>query len=90
MDGVERSGRPEVGCLVRDGQGRIGKLMAYTGRRAWLRPVGGGREWDVDLRSICPVEGEGPGPAAGAGVGSGAAPVPGTAAGAASVRERRG
>lgn len=49
---------PEVGCLVRDAQGRVGKLMAYTGKRAWLRPVGGGREWDVDPRSITAVEEE--------------------------------
>ena len=56
MNGVERTGRPEVGCLVRDAQGRVGKLMAYTGKRAWLRPPGGGREWDVDPGSITPVD----------------------------------
>jgi hypothetical protein len=52
MSAVERTGRPEVGCLVRDDQGRVGRLMAYTGKRAWLRPPGGGVEWDVDLGSI--------------------------------------
>jgi len=56
MSGVERTGRPEVGCLVRDSQGRVGKLMAYTAKRAWLRPPGGGREWDVDPGTITAVE----------------------------------
>ncbi len=52
MSTAERTGRPEVGCLVRDDQGRVGRLMAYTGKRAWLRPPGGGVEWDVDPASI--------------------------------------
>lgn len=57
MKTPETDGRPEVGTLVRDADGRIGRLMAYTRARAWLRPPGGGREWDVDPESIRPVPG---------------------------------
>lgn len=55
MKTSETDGRPEVGTLVRDADGRIGRLMAYTRARAWLRPPGGGVEWDVDPRSISPA-----------------------------------
>ena len=48
---------PEVGALVRDATGRIGRLMAYTRARAWLRPPGGGREWDVEPETITEVPG---------------------------------
>lgn len=57
MKTPETDGLPEVGTLVRDATGRIGRLMAYTRARAWLRPPGGGREWDVDPKSITPVPG---------------------------------
>lgn len=50
MDGL-----PEVGALVRDATGRIGRLMAYTRARAWLRPPGGGREWDVEPETITEI-----------------------------------
>ncbi|MFE0349052.1 hypothetical protein [Streptomyces griseoluteus] len=30
---------------VRDG--RVGEVMGWVGRRVRLRPLGGGREWDV-------------------------------------------
>jgi hypothetical protein len=53
----ETDGLPEVGTLVRDANGRIGRLMAYTRARAWLRPPGGGREWDVDPKTISQVPG---------------------------------
>jgi len=55
MKSPETDGFPEVGALVRDAGGRIGRLMAYTRARAWLRPPGGGREWDVDPESITTV-----------------------------------
>jgi hypothetical protein len=51
------AGPPEVGALVRDASGRIGRLMAYTRARAWLRPPGGGREWDVDPATIIEIPG---------------------------------
>ncbi|WP_344672196.1 hypothetical protein [Catenulispora yoronensis] len=57
MKTPETDGRPQVGTLVRDAEGRIGRLMAYTRARAWLRPPGGGREWDVDPTSITAVPG---------------------------------
>jgi hypothetical protein len=50
-------GLPEIGTLVRDATGRIGRLMAYTRARAWLRPPGGGLEWDVDPKTITHVPG---------------------------------
>ncbi|NUR29580.1 MAG: hypothetical protein HOV83_27655 [Catenulispora sp.] len=57
MKTPETGGFPEVGTLVRDAGGRIGRLMAYTRARAWLRPPEGGREWDVDPRTIRLVPG---------------------------------
>ncbi|MEO3751753.1 hypothetical protein [Streptomyces sp. B6B3] len=39
---------PKVGSLARDTElGRLGKVMDYQSGRVWLRPVEGGREWDV-------------------------------------------
>jgi hypothetical protein len=39
---------------------RVGELMEVTGngpyRRAWLRPIGGGREWSTDVGSLRPPE----------------------------------
>jgi hypothetical protein len=54
---VDSVGLPQVGALVRDAGGRIGRLMAYTRARAWLRPPGGGREWDVEPSTITEVPG---------------------------------
>jgi hypothetical protein len=56
-DRAEAVGLPEVGVLVRDASGRIGRLMAYTRARAWLRPPGGGREWDVEPDTISEIPG---------------------------------
>ena len=57
MKSAETDGLPEVGSLVRDAGGRIGRLMAYTRARAWLRPPGGGREWDVEPDTITVISG---------------------------------
>ena len=57
MKSPETDGLPQVGALVRDATGRIGRLMAYTRARAWLRPPGGGREWDVEPDTITEVPG---------------------------------
>lgn len=57
MKSPETAGLPEVGALVRDATGRIGRLMAYTRARAWLRPPGGGREWDVEPATITEIPG---------------------------------
>lgn len=57
MKSPETDDLPEVGALVRDASGRIGRLMAYTRARAWLRPPGGGREWDVEPDTITEVPG---------------------------------
>jgi hypothetical protein len=39
---------------------RVGELMEVTGtdpyRRAWLRPVNGGREWDTHIDSLRPAQ----------------------------------
>ncbi|MGW7370190.1 hypothetical protein ACWGI8_43945 [Streptomyces sp. NPDC054841] len=38
---------PAVGSYVVDtSTGRVGRVMAYMGPYAQLRPIGGGREWD--------------------------------------------
>jgi hypothetical protein len=57
MKSPETDGLPQVGALVRDASGRIGRLMAYTRARAWLRPPGGGREWDVEPDTITEIPG---------------------------------
>lgn len=57
MKSPETAGLPEVGALVRDASGRVGRLMAYSRARAWLRPPGGGREWDVEPDTITEVAG---------------------------------
>jgi hypothetical protein len=57
MKSPETDDLPQVGALVRDASGRIGRLMAYTRARAWLRPPGGGREWDVEPHTITVVPG---------------------------------
>ncbi|GAB2902331.1 hypothetical protein [Streptomyces mayteni] len=38
---------PQVGELVRDGRGVVGRVRDWQAGRVWLRPVGGGCEWDV-------------------------------------------
>ncbi|WP_018548360.1 hypothetical protein [Streptomyces sp. LaPpAH-108] len=39
---------PAVGAYAKDARnGRIGEVMGRVGGRVQLRPVGGGREWDV-------------------------------------------
>lgn len=46
--------------LARDAHGRLGEVMdrfsTRTGVRVWLRPLGGGREWEVDGSTITLVE----------------------------------
>lgn len=45
---------------VCDASGRIGEVMMrlsyQSGDRVWLRPPGGGREWDVLADSVTPVD----------------------------------
>lgn len=52
--------RPRVGEPARDVRtDRIGVVMAVDGGRTYLRPLGGGREWEAsaaDIRSITPHE----------------------------------
>ena len=38
---------PRGAWLMDTQRGRVGQLMDYVGGRAQLRPVGGGREWEV-------------------------------------------
>lgn len=46
--------------LLDIGTQRVGELMEVTGqdpyRRAWLRPVNGGKEWDTHVDTLRPVE----------------------------------
>ncbi|MEI5523595.1 hypothetical protein WB401_20080 [Streptomyces brasiliscabiei] len=45
-----------VGDAVRDtATGRIGKVMGFVGPYVQLRPIGGGREWDVRPERLTPV-----------------------------------
>ncbi|WP_243745207.1 hypothetical protein [Streptomyces hainanensis] len=47
---------PEVGFLARDtSRGEIGRVVDRQAGRVWLRPVGGGREWDVRQEDVEPV-----------------------------------
>ncbi|MFS8201054.1 hypothetical protein ACLVWQ_20480 [Streptomyces sp. CWNU-52B] len=40
--------RPDIGELAKDSaRGRIGVVMGEVGGRVQIRPIGGGREWDV-------------------------------------------
>ncbi|MGW2396416.1 hypothetical protein ACWCYY_07660 [Kitasatospora sp. NPDC001664] len=42
-------GRPQVGELVTDTRsGRVGEYRDTLGKAAYLRPVGGGCEWETD------------------------------------------
>ncbi|MEC4017772.1 hypothetical protein [Streptomyces sp. H27-D2] len=51
---------PEGGETVRDaGSGRVGVVMGKVGPYYQLRPVGGGKEWDVppsNIRAISQTE----------------------------------
>jgi hypothetical protein len=58
---------PEIGSMARDTDsmardtelGQVGRVVAHRpGGRVWLRPLGGGREWDVPRERVEPV-GEG-------------------------------
>ncbi|MFF7968432.1 hypothetical protein ACFZC3_24125 [Streptomyces sp. NPDC007903] len=41
-------GAPVIGAYARDARdGRLGEVMGRAGGRVQLRPLGGGREWDV-------------------------------------------
>lgn len=42
---------PSVGELAR-ANGRIGRVVDKHGERVWLRPVGGGIEWDVPTEEV--------------------------------------
>lgn len=48
--------RAPVGTTARDTRtDRIGKVMGYEGPYAQLRPLEGGREWDVHPNHLEPV-----------------------------------
>ncbi|MDI3424135.1 hypothetical protein [Streptomyces luteolus] len=48
--------RPEVGETVRDEEtGRVGEVMGHQGGYVQLRPLLGGREWDVRPDRVRPV-----------------------------------
>ncbi|TNM32276.1 hypothetical protein FH715_07760 [Streptomyces sedi] len=47
---------PEVGALARDvARDAVGCVADRHGDRVWLRPVGGGREWDVPVGQVEPL-----------------------------------
>ncbi|MGV9312848.1 hypothetical protein ACWDR0_11710 [Streptomyces sp. NPDC003691] len=47
---------PHIGETVRDVPGkRIGRVVDRTHTRYWLRPIGGGIEWDVPADELEPV-----------------------------------
>lgn len=44
---------PALGALAMDtASGRIGTLTDHMGGTAWLRPVGGGREWPAKAGGV--------------------------------------
>ncbi|MFF5402458.1 hypothetical protein ACFY8K_11260 [Streptomyces misionensis] len=44
---------PPVGSHAVDtGSGRVGIVMAYEGAGVWLRPYGGGREWEAEVGAV--------------------------------------
>lgn len=44
---------PRVGETVRDTRrDLVGVVMGRLGRHLWLRPLGGGREWDVEPEAL--------------------------------------
>ncbi len=49
-------GVPAVGELGYDsGSGRVGRVMEVRRTVAWLRPAGGGREWEVPRDRLHPA-----------------------------------
>ncbi|MBP5922202.1 hypothetical protein F3K32_18280 [Streptomyces sp. LBUM 1483] len=52
--------KPAIGQIVQDTKrNRTGRVMGHEGPYVQLRPVDGGREWDVspnDLRAATPAE----------------------------------
>ncbi|MTE19737.1 hypothetical protein F0L17_11495 [Streptomyces sp. TRM43335] len=48
-----REPAPTVGAVARDlRDGRVGEVMDVLPGRIWLRPLGGGREWDAEPRQV--------------------------------------
>ncbi|MCW2873570.1 MAG: hypothetical protein JWL99_4890 [Streptomyces oryziradicis] len=44
---------PRVGALARDiGRDKVGVVMAILGDRIFLRPLGGGREWETAMDGV--------------------------------------
>jgi hypothetical protein len=54
-DQREASASPTIGTLVKDSRGRVGKVMAVGSSMAFLRPVGGGLEWEARIDTLVPV-----------------------------------
>jgi hypothetical protein len=49
--------KPDVGTTARDTRNdKVGRVMGHVGGRVQLRPVQGGREWDVLPDDVEPVE----------------------------------
>lgn len=49
--------KPALGSTVRDGRtGVLGRVMGHEGPYVQLRPLAGGREWDVDPARVEPVD----------------------------------
>ncbi|WP_405525973.1 hypothetical protein OG426_26645 [Streptomyces canus] len=47
--------RPGIGELAKDSaHGRIGVVMGALGGRVQMRPIGGGKEWDVMPDNVVP------------------------------------
>ncbi|MET9292797.1 hypothetical protein [Streptomyces sp. NPDC003077] len=45
-----------VGKCARDTKrDRVGEVMDVSGSRVWLRPVGGGREWEAERAAVEPL-----------------------------------
>ncbi|SFJ82979.1 hypothetical protein [Streptomyces pini] len=58
MNVDRREGLPAitVGSVARDlRDGRVGDVMDVRPGRVWLRPLGGGREWDAKPDDIRPL-----------------------------------
>ncbi|MFE7464898.1 hypothetical protein ACFU6R_12470 [Streptomyces sp. NPDC057499] len=53
MDGHDEQGKPSFGDLVKDvDRNRVGVLMDRVGGRYQVRPMNGGKEWEVEPDSI--------------------------------------
>ncbi|MEU3598914.1 hypothetical protein ABZ714_16280 [Streptomyces sp. NPDC006798] len=47
---------PQIGGNARDAtRDKVGRVMDRTYGRYWLRPIGGGIEWDVPAADLRPV-----------------------------------